>query len=111
MRITRYRDINMGGYFNLETEAHKMWKEENAMRRYVSDYFTPISRGEAYRRTIDGVFSSSVSLGYPIIATADASVMCPECAKKVYLEGPTEYCDECGCAIESAYGDIEDGEE
>jgi hypothetical protein len=54
--------------------------------------------------------------GYPIIyLTEDGDVLCPECANidsadlkyyNVYLEGPIEYCYDCGKEIEGAYGDV-----
>jgi len=53
--------------------------------------------------------------GYPLSAiTHDSSTLCCSCALeelgeisslRVHWEGATEYCDDCGEAIESAYGD------
>jgi hypothetical protein len=59
--------------------------------------------------------------GYPITYyTRDGMTVCAECASRetdpwqeaeaadVYYEGPTIQCDDCGCEIESAYGDPDD---
>ena len=121
MRITRDRELSkIAGYHNPETEAHKKWKEDNAMNTYYSDHFKPISKAQAYHEHIDEIFSPSISLGYPIIAVTDSGdCLCIDCAKKVYLEertdvtvdiyyeGPAMYCDECNREIKSGYGDPE----
>lgn len=63
---------------------------------------------------------------YPIVyLDGQGSTLCPDCANAddgdpsvwpdqqprdwyIYYEGPAIYCDECGEAIESAYGDPEE---
>ena len=55
--------------------------------------------------------------GYPLLYICrDGSVVCPACANRevdaalevveydVHWEGPELYCDDCGAAMESAYG-------
>jgi hypothetical protein len=116
MRITRLQGLNDGGYCNPSEMAHKKWKELHGSR-YA------ISKSQAYREAVDELFSPSISLGYPIIATTDSGdCLCIDCAKKVFLdertdvtvdiyyEGMTMYCDERNCEIESAYGDPNDSE-
>lgn len=60
--------------------------------------------------------------GYQIVYyTAGGLTICPECANDtdtsdpvtsgdVYWEGPDEYCEDCGTAIPSAYGDPNDND-
>jgi len=116
MRITRYRDIDMAGYVNPATRAHKLHSD-------LAGGSYAISRAQAYRETIEKLFAPYASPGgYPVLATVDATCLCADCAKKVYLdervdvnldiywEGPTEYCDACNTEIESAYGDPDDTE-
>ena len=56
--------------------------------------------------------------GYPLeYLAADGSIVCPACASRpvdlsqrvtgsgIHWEGPADICDDCGAAIESAYGD------
>ena len=61
--------------------------------------------------------------GYPCYyLDNENNVLCPDCANKVgmstevvagdvYEEGPVMYCDDCGAAIESAYGDPDEEDE
>ena len=115
MRITRDRTI---GYHNPETQAHRLWSDLRG-----GSY--AISRAQAYREHIDGLFTNyAFPGGYPILYTTDSGdCLCADCAKKVYLderidvscgtydEGPTMYCDGCNREIESSYGDPEDDTE
>lgn len=115
MRITRDRQLHKtGGYYNPETEAHRVWAELRG-GRYA------ISRAEAYREQIRDLFKNwAFPGGYTVLFTTDnGDCLCADCARKVYLdectdvscgsydEGPTMYCDECNREIESSYGDPE----
>lgn len=115
MRITRYKDINEGGYTNPATEARAYRREMHAIGQ-------PVSRAAAYRKVINELFTPYVFPGgYNMLFTDDhGDCFCADCAKRVffderedvtvdvYEEGPSMYCDECGVEIESAYGDPEE---
>lgn len=117
MRITKVKNSQFPGMVNIAEEAHKLWKDLQGSR-YA------ISRAQAYREKLDEYFSSRTSLGgYPTIAIlGDSSVLCPDCARNVYLcdgsdvsldvywEGEPLYCEDCNKEIDSAYGDPEDHE-
>lgn len=117
MRITHDRTLHgMPGYFNPTKAAHV---EHEVCRLYDQ---TRIPRAEAYRTIIDNSFAPyAFPGGYPVLATLDdGSVLCPTCAKAVFLEerldatvdlyfeGPPHHCDNCNERIESAYGDPEE---
>jgi len=69
-------------------------------------------------RTADGRLAAHAWPGcYPLAyLTRDGLTVCPECANApdtsdpvtaqlVRWEGPAEQCDDCGCSMETAYGD------
>lgn len=65
----------------------------------------------------DGLYPAFVDGGYPVIYyTESGCTVCNKCASDydnsdpatgadIYYEGPVAQCDDCGCLIESAYGD------
>ena len=79
-----------------------------------------ISKHRAYAELLDELFTKwAWPGGYTIIFlenNGDSSVLCADCARKswrqgndiycdTYDDGPTEYCADCNCEIESSYGD------
>lgn len=93
---------------------------------YLSPGFVERERIHASVRTqvnaaADGTLPPYADGGYPLVYTdEDGSVLCAECATRdmadpdgvwtvngwfLHYEGPPEWCDHCGEAIESAYGD------
>lgn len=79
----------------------------------------------ALERDSDGMLPASVwPGGYPLyyVTEADGLQICPDCANKTDTSDPAEYagihyegqpivCEDCGAAIESAYGDPDEDEE
>jgi len=92
--------------------------EAQTLRSYVQECHDK-TRHTA-RETVNELFLPLAWPGmYPIVwGVVDAgATLCPRCAKRallidretvycdIYYEGPVQVCDDCGCTLESAYGD------
>jgi hypothetical protein len=116
MRITHDRRLaQVAEFLNPESEA----KNDHNTDVLAFGVAGAKGYGQAYRDQLDKLFLPYTwPGGYPVLFTVadEPAILCHYCAKKeylkgndinvdVYYEGPSEYCEECGEEIESAYGD------
>lgn len=95
-------------------------EEKIHIRRHSNEPLTHELINEVYNDTF---IEYSGLGGYPIIFVDNCDVLCADCAKHrfimenrpitmdVYWEGQMLECEDCGCIIESAYGDPDEWED
>jgi hypothetical protein len=103
------------------SEVYKMIIERRQREAYYE------TKKETFLEVMNGIFTDHTGHGgYPIFFLDQCDVLCATCARQeflanrtsenafftdIYYEGPAMRCEECGCLIDSAYGDPLSGDD